>query len=213
MPSEDLTGESADQMSAFLALNDSDPEVRMQNVCVVKDLDVLGQIAQSDDDESIRLVAVRKVKDQKVLFEVARRDQDAAVRLEAVKRIKDQGLLEQLAIPPRADVCVAAMDKLIDEDRLVDIACDRDLGVGLDPALARKIRRGALDGIRDEERLVDLALDIGNGPRADSWLKQEAVERICRPSYLHRIIDESTDSDVLWTASQRQFSILKRINR
>ena len=210
--------ETAEQQFAFLALNDSDPEVRMQAVGEVKDPDVLGQIAQSDDDASIRLVAVRKVKDQRILFEIARRDTDAKVRTTAVKRIKDQDLLEQLAIPPRLDVCLAAIGKLKDQDRLMAIACDHTLTPGGhqggSTALGRSIRSEALDAITDDEQVMDVAMGVGLHPD-DRYigLRREAVWSLRDLKLLRRIADESPDSRIASTAQEWYDEIRKRINR
>ena len=210
--------ETAEQQFAFLALNDSDPEVRMQAVGEVKDPDVLGQIAQSDDDASIRLVAVRKVKDQRILFEIARRDTDAKVRATAVKRIKDQDLLEQLAIPPRLDVCQAAIGKLKDQDRIMAIACDHTLTPGGhqggSTALGRSIRSEALDAITDDERLMDVAMGVGIHPDDDYIaLRYQAVASLRNLKLLRRIADESPNSGIASTAQECYDELWKRINR
>jgi hypothetical protein len=114
-------------------LESPDPKERLRAVQRPQMIDqsVLARVALDDTDPTVRLAAVGKLSDQVALADVALRSADPAVCLAAVGKLSGQAALAGIAARS-ADpaVCLAAVGKLGDQAALADIAIG-----GTDPTI------------------------------------------------------------------------------
>ena len=182
-------------------------DLYIEIVKMLKDQEVIAQIAKKDTDWRVRQIAIRKLESQDVLAKFALSDVDADIRKTAAETLTNQEVLAIVALCDRStDVRKIAVNKLTSQEVLVMVTrSDVDAGVRLSAvrklenqkALAKvalcdaneDVRKTAVDVLTSQEVLAEVVLS----GRFKSYQLNGALGKIIDQSLLFKIAQTSND--------------------
>lgn len=105
-------------------LQSPDKQVRMKALSKIEDDDVLLDFALNDPDIEVRTKAVELIGDEDILTDIAWGNPNSRLRVAAISNpsLSDERLFLDLADDSNKDVRIAAINRIDDEDVLLDIA-------------------------------------------------------------------------------------------
>ena len=173
-----------------IALEDTDPGMRLAAVHKISIQNVLIKVALEDASPKLRLAAVEKISDQNALAEVAIKDKDSGVRQAAARKVNDQNMLSKLALEANdTKVRSFAADNLTDQSILIRVALQ-----DADPS----IRLAAAKRLNDQENLSRLGLES-----SDEKVRSYAVDKITDQDVLKKIVAGDPLSNIRFVALER----------
>jgi len=184
----------------------ADPDIRIQAIGEITDIDILRELIEGDLDERVRCAAISQLQDYDELVSLSRQTgaPGDAARLQycnllssnpdlthnnaAIARLDDALLLKAIALsanPP--DLISVALAKIQDEDQLTDIACQASTTMVRQAAADRITTSDALEVLQKKAKHKDkLVLNIArtklreiqNTQTEKQQLLQDAAEAV-----------------------------------
>lgn len=145
----------------------TDPQIRLQALRKVDDLDLLVEIACTDSSPRVRLTAVAMVSDDQRLERIARKGEHLDARLVAVERVFSQGVVADIIKDPENIELVGMCFSRITDRHIIQ-------SIAEDPGYSPVVRRLAVEYYADEHYLAEVAAERETEPERKSPEQVEA---------------------------------------
>jgi hypothetical protein len=169
-----------DLISGLPKWQHADPDIRIQAIGDITDTDILRELIAGDLEERVRCAAISQLQDYDELVSLSERtdamgeaariqyckllasNPDVTHRTAAVAGLDDAMLLKEIALSANSPELIGvALGKILDEDKLIDIACQAGTTTVRQAAAERIATTGALEILQKRAKHKDkLVLNI-----------------------------------------------------